>query len=565
MEAEEKKSDVAVIKTSLQSLNWKTDHVQALRQLVGVTHNLTVHTYQLARWVFINKLQDDPSFDPATRFGTNFFASVFNALAKRQYQKSSENKLLTTKSNVALIDSYARSYMDAAGIEQADYGPMCQVAGHVNSMIEKDYLVNVNLRFGECLRRAINVLLGVKRQEAELKKSMKGASRADIRKACSQQIWMPARHIKESLRSRHPNREKLSPEAQQVFDKLAPIWATYTDASKDAASADAGKKVKAAKAKKDEFAKDDIYYDAKANPRRHLKAFYLICQLLEAYGTKSIQCFPLRTSWIYSHMHVDAMILRQQVIGKANAKGRGRKKKTSNGSGDSGLADAGGSGDGSAADAGGSGDGGAAGSGDGGSTAMSDSKSKARKAKKPTSCTDPLKECPRIDDVPHKELLATDGNCVVTDPGCKDLQTLLHESSTPENPRWYRYTRNQRNKETRMKRFANIREKAKGAVEDNRVREAEMMLQGVCRSTLDPAKFEEYIRVRAEVWPVLEHFYNETMTTYAKSTHQVHKKYVPANPSWSKRKARAMKPYADKTPQSHPLHRKLRLSAYWNQ
>ncbi|KAJ2642867.1 hypothetical protein GGH99_008653, partial [Coemansia sp. RSA 1285] len=350
------------------------------------------------------------------------------------------------------------------------------------------------------------------------------------------------------------------------------------------ASTDASKG-KAGKAKKDAFAKEDIYYDAKANPRRHIKAFYLICQLLEEKGAKSMQCFPLRTSWIYSHMHVDAIVLRQQVIkngpsdcpdpwGKVvdltacpfksrsehsfaysadtdgvaisllfktnKAKTRGHKKGAKGG-------------------------GNAANSGDGGDgTVTSNSKSKTKKAKKPMSCTDPSKESPRIDGIPHEELLATSGNSVVMDPGRRDLHTYLHEESMPEKPRRFRYTTNQRAKETRMRKFAHICDKVKRAVKDNAVQKAENMLQKACRSTLDPAKFEEYIRIRAEVWPVLEHFYNKTTTTHADSTHQMHAKYVPTNLEWSKCKKRKMAPYADRTAQSHPLHRKLRLSAYWN-
>ncbi|KAJ2454654.1 hypothetical protein EV183_001402 [Coemansia sp. RSA 2336] len=46
---------------------------------------------------------------------------------------------------------------------------------------------------------------------------------------------------------------------------------------------------------------------------------------------------------------------------------------------------------------------------------------------------------------------------------------------------------------------------------------------------VDPTNFELYVKAHAEVWPLLEHFYNETTTKH------------------------------------HPLHRKLRLSAYWNQ
>ncbi|KAJ2803503.1 hypothetical protein H4R20_002868, partial [Coemansia guatemalensis] len=64
----------------------------------------------------------------------------------------------------------------------------------------------------------------------------------------------------------------------------------------------------------DSFAKDDIYYDARANPKRHLKAFYMLCQILEENNAKMIQCFPLRKNWVHAHMHLDTIILCQQLL-----------------------------------------------------------------------------------------------------------------------------------------------------------------------------------------------------------------------------------------------------------
>ncbi|KAJ2803502.1 hypothetical protein H4R20_002867, partial [Coemansia guatemalensis] len=92
---------------------------------------------------------------------------------------------------------------------------------------------------------------------------------------------------------------------------------------------------------------------------------------------------------------------------------------------------------------------------------------------------------------------------------------------------------------------------------------AEERLKISC-SILIPNEYHTYIQAHANEWQLLDWFYNETTMTHAHSTHQIHKNYVPVNPKWSKRKARKMKPFAGRVPESHPLHQKLRLAAYWN-
>ncbi|KAJ1819047.1 hypothetical protein LPJ75_001282, partial [Coemansia sp. RSA 2598] len=172
-----------------------------------------------------------------------------------------------------------------------------------------------------------------------------------------------------------------------------------------------------------------------------------------------------------------------------------------------------------------------------------------------------MPDCPYVHGIPHDELLKTAGDCVLIDPGRRDLFYCMKETSTPAEPIIYHYTQNQCSKETQMKHFSDIREKVK----TKQVQQAENKLQGFCRSTIDPARYKEYIEAHKEVWPLLESFYNETMTTHTSSAHQVHNMYMPTDPTWSKRKKRAMVPYENMEPQSHLLHRKLRLSAYWNQ
>ncbi|KAI7905155.1 uncharacterized protein BX663DRAFT_414794, partial [Cokeromyces recurvatus] len=39
---------------------------------------------------------------------------------------------------------------------------------------------------------------------------------------------------------------------------------------------------------------NNIYYDCKANPIAHLKAYYKLADLCEHLGSKTFACFPLR-------------------------------------------------------------------------------------------------------------------------------------------------------------------------------------------------------------------------------------------------------------------------------
>ncbi|KAG1470123.1 hypothetical protein G6F56_002866 [Rhizopus delemar] len=68
------------------------------------------------------------------------------------------------------------------------------------------------------------------------------------------------------------------------------------------------------------------------------------------------------------------------------------------------------------------------------------------------------------DDVPYvhtlskKQLLADIGKCILVDPGRRDMLYCMHESSTIQIKSLYRYTNNQRNVETKTRKFRKFRE-----------------------------------------------------------------------------------------------------------
>ena len=95
---------------------------------------------------------------------------------------------------------------------------------------------------------------------------------------------------------------------------------------------------------------------------------------------------------------------------------------------------------------------------------------------------------------------------VLIDPGRRDLLYCMKYTSTAEEKQVYRYTANQRAKETKIRRYKKIRARVKPA----EVQEAENMLTNHPLRTLDPISFNDYLRARATVKDLLfSHYGNE--------------------------------------------------------
>ncbi|KAJ2796740.1 hypothetical protein H4S07_006131, partial [Coemansia furcata] len=74
------------------------------------------------------------------------------------------------------------------------------------------------------------------------------------------------------------------------------------------------------------FDKDNIYYDIKAHPAKHLRAFSKLCQIVEDNSddihkkkgrnkkANLVQCFPLRTTFVPCHMTIDTRILYSHFL-----------------------------------------------------------------------------------------------------------------------------------------------------------------------------------------------------------------------------------------------------------
>ncbi|KAJ2501675.1 hypothetical protein GGH96_001748 [Coemansia sp. RSA 1972] len=141
-------------------------------------------------------------------------------------------------------------------------------------------------------------------------------------------------------------------------------------------------------------------------------------------------------------------------------------------------------------------------------------------------------DCAYISELSKEHLQSTAGQCVLVDPGRRDLLFMLHEKSTVDDKNIYRYTRNQQRRETKQARYRKILQDENTAD----IAALERTLSAGSFTIPDLKLFEEYLTVRAEVAVKLTRHYNETMCRQRDGA----------------------------TTPEVPLHRKLRLSAYVN-
>ncbi|KAJ1727560.1 hypothetical protein LPJ61_004508 [Coemansia biformis] len=393
-----------------------------------------------------------------------------------------------------------------------------RIANYVAAQIAMAYLNNVSLHFGEKLQCAVNRLLDMKARKAALVRRMAGQSQREIRRACEAQIWGPAHLIKEVAFTRPFNPPRLNDAGQAILRGLGPILRAYPEGY--------------------QFADNSLFLDAAIHPENHFWAYFRLSQLFE-HDRCQFECFPQRKDWRPANMAVTTNILRSELLsgvlgcfGETALASWGRvldpTSKPFRGEhfdfeevmhtdavGISVITRA-------------TGDGG----GDGGDGDGAAPRGRQRRGwRRHRGRCNQGPEFQYVTELLADELAEDLGKCVFIDPGRRDILFCAHEDSTAEKPQTYRYTRNQRSKETRMKRFACIREKVKPEA----VRAAEARLSRFSSTTVNLRRYKQYLEARAAEWDLLSDFYSNTRTTGNLGGH------------------------------TYPLHCRLHLSAHLNQ
>ncbi|KAJ2074947.1 hypothetical protein GGI03_005317 [Coemansia sp. RSA 2337] len=316
--------DIESVKVPLDAVEWRPEFKEALEKLVLTVHCLVVHTYQLAWWTFVFEPLQTPDFNHRRFMDQMYFYYVFMALAeyksrgkrkkakderktgkgkgKCKHGKGRTEKSITYKSK-ELITKHIDAYCVSAQYSSKDYKSMSSIAKYVCREVFTAYAVNIKQRYGQRLRYAINSSLHTHQREKEMRAEMEKRLHTDseIRAKCEEQIWAPARALKENIQLHMPtcyvhdsdgNLKKddngdyiIDEDRQRAVDELAP-----------------------------------------ARPAEHLHSFSKLCQLIETRNqgvrkkkgrnkkANSVRCFPLRKTFVPCHMRLDAVVIRQHIL-----------------------------------------------------------------------------------------------------------------------------------------------------------------------------------------------------------------------------------------------------------
>ncbi|KAJ1665957.1 hypothetical protein IW140_002883 [Coemansia sp. RSA 1813] len=283
---------IRVIKCPLKSLVNDRNDITKINDYVVVANTASAHMYGLARWIFVHRLATHKQFDPSVYLEKRFFGEVFLHLTKR---KASPNVKADIQEYRKVIRKHLDAYKKAAGITEFDIASPNQTAQFEAARIYTAYVNNIQTKFGQYLRRAVNVLLKTRERKRDLEEAMKGRAADEIKEAYEDQIWKPGRELKEAIKHRNTVLPAITVGDKNIGDMLEPVLAAYDSDYK--------------------FEEEGIYYDIKAHPKKHFKAFCCLAVLLETNDCRSFQCFPLRESFVPMHTEIDTKILCRSIMG----------------------------------------------------------------------------------------------------------------------------------------------------------------------------------------------------------------------------------------------------------
>ncbi|KAJ2567676.1 hypothetical protein IW140_004379 [Coemansia sp. RSA 1813] len=444
---------IRVIKCPLKSLVNDRNDITKVNDYVVVANTASAHMYGLAT---------HKQFDPSVYLAKRFFGEVFLHLTKR---KARPNVKAEIQEYRRIIRKHLDAYKEAAGITEFAIANPNQTAQFEAARIYTAYANNIQTRFGQYLRRAINALLKTRERKRDLEEAMKGRTADEIKEAYKDQIWKPGRELKEAIKHRDTVLPVITVGDKNIGDMLEPVLTAY----------DNGYKL--------------FNEQLKVLRIRHGFRFY---------GT-------IQTDG------VSVSVIKKTAIAKEKGGWKAEKRdaeanaaiEASRGGPTAPV--------GSAAT----------------DSLPEDHPKKSRRPRKREKLEEKKSgEFTYIHEL-SPEQLANMENPIFMDPGRQDIVFGMTYESTSEEKALFRYTRSQKAKETRTTRYRKLREDAKKEHPDsNEIKAAEARLATFSCTSILPGKYEQYVRTRAAVWPVLSKFYTNTMTTSKdRNSHQpIHRK-----------------------------------------
>ncbi|KAJ2087898.1 hypothetical protein IW138_004596 [Coemansia sp. RSA 986] len=211
---------IRVIKCPLKSLVNDRNDITKVNDYVVVANTASAHMYGLAT---------HKQFDPSVYLAKRFFGEVFLHLTKR---KARPNVKAEIQEYRRIIRKHLDAYKEAAGITEFAIANPNQTAQFEAARIYTAYANNIQTRFGQYLRRAINALLKTRERKRDLEEAMKGRTADEIKEAYKDQIWKPGRELKEAIKHRDTVLPVITVGDKNIGDMLEPVLTAYDNGYK---------------------------------------------------------------------------------------------------------------------------------------------------------------------------------------------------------------------------------------------------------------------------------------------------------------------------------------------
>ncbi|GAA5807736.1 hypothetical protein MFLAVUS_001111 [Mucor flavus] len=375
-----------------------------------------------------DQLQSDDGFDPKDFIKKDFFVEVFLSLIQAK----------------VLILKYKEEYCTNARYTPIPLVHAQQIALYECAKIQTAYLNNLKAHFGNRLRSFANRLFNKDEKAKNIREKMKanGSTEEVIKSAIRKEVYQPCNQVKQAII------KKETPESglldAQSLKTLTMFHASYRENYS--------------------FQKNSIYYDVKARPENHFKAFFKLASQLKAENKLDTwgAVVNLRNR-AFKNQGFDKSVRFQ---GTLETDGVGISVIKQN---------------------------------------MYTNR-KTSKAKNTTQIT--VDQTEYIEGISQSDLRKTEGNCVLIDPGRRDLMYCLKETSKTDDKQTLTYTKMNRTKMQRHLRL--LREKTKPEI----IKAAEVGLSKTESFSLKIESYSNYIKARASVDILLREYYgNETYNT----------------------------------------------------
>ncbi|KAJ2087319.1 hypothetical protein IW138_005025 [Coemansia sp. RSA 986] len=213
-----------VIKCPLKSLVNDRNDIAKVNDYVVVANAASAHTYGLARWIFVHELATQKQFDPSMYLEKRFFGEVFLHLTKRKARLNVKAEIQEYK---RVICKHLDAYKEAAGITRFDIANPNQTAQFEAARIYTAYVNNIQTKFGQYLRRAVNALLKTREHKRDLEEAMKDRTTNEIKEVYEDRIWKPGLKLKEAIKHRNAVLPVITVGGKNIGDMLEPVLTAY--------------------------------------------------------------------------------------------------------------------------------------------------------------------------------------------------------------------------------------------------------------------------------------------------------------------------------------------------